>query len=390
MTLKICDIGFGDDVVSKLNIVATDRTSLYQLLLPELPKDFVYSWGNFDNVVSLSSHRNPLPLIKQCSAMQRLKTLKLTLAHETIILSPSELRYFVQIEHLCLLGFRLDESMTKIVSTALPQLKSLELNFNNDESAKGLSHSTSLTSLNLPYCTEIKGDFLLHISHLTALQRLNISKCIYITNDKLQNLTRLTQLRILQADELYSGTWATTKNEIGPSQLFAAVGRMTQLRIANLNRNRNATDDQVAHLSNLTALRVLNLGFNRNLTMQGLSKLSTLTRLQALNINSCVFDHSFIPFITTHFISLRVLHLDFSFTLKFEDRPKIHALLTSNARHLAPVEIVPSLVTLTLNFINAKTTSFEWDYDRSIRVLPRELKSKIEELSDVDLINHSD
>ena len=49
MTLKICDIGFGDDVVSKLNIVATDRTSLYQLLLPKLPKDFVYSWGNFDN-----------------------------------------------------------------------------------------------------------------------------------------------------------------------------------------------------------------------------------------------------------------------------------------------------------------------------------------------------
>lgn len=390
MTLKICNIVFGLDIVSELNNVAADRTSLYQLSLPILPEDFFYSWVNLTNVVSLESYRNPLPLIEQSSAIQRLKTLKLTLVHETIISSPSELRYFVQIEHLSLLGFRLDELMTNIVSTTLPQLKSLEVNFKNDDSAKGLSLSTSLTSLDLAHSTEIKGDFLLHISHLTALQRLNICKCIYITNDHLQNLTRLTQLRILQADEICSGFWATSEKEIGPSQLFAVVGRMTQLRIANLNRNRNATDDQVAHLSNLTALRVLNLGFNLKLTMQGLSKLSTLTRLQALNINGCVFDHSFIPFITTHFISLRILKLEFTFTLKFEDRPKIHALLTSNARYQSPIEKIPSLFTLTLNFINAKMTSFQWDYDRTIRVLPKELKSKIEELSDVDLINHSD
>lgn len=159
----------------------------------------------------------------------------------------------------------------------LGALNTLKFHGEIDQQAVPLLASlTSLTWLDLAYCSRLTDNAVQSISALTLLTSLALNGCRYITNQAVQSLSVLTSLTNLDL----AGCKGITGN--------VGVQSLSVLNLLNtLHLPTRINDSAVLSLSTLTALTTLRLSGCKLITDQAVNSLTALTSLTTLDLTGC-------------------------------------------------------------------------------------------------------
>ena len=180
-----------------------------------------------------------------------------------------------KLEYLDLMGNSLENDQELCSFFHLRLLKHLELSYTSitDQGLSKLGTLSSLQTLLLKCCEDLKGETFDALASLKDLVKLNLHKCKQLNDQGMKALSSLKQLTYLDL----SGCTAIT------DEGFKELASLTNLHYLNLE-NCTITDEGLKGLSSLTQLEFLNLEKCHQITDEGIVHLTPLKNLVKLNL----------------------------------------------------------------------------------------------------------